>query len=84
MNLLAKSNFRALRINHLESHGYILDIEELDDQIPIVQIEDKFSSSTWYRGIFSYLLTLQCMSDMTPFKARMLKLHAIKYYIIEG
>jgi hypothetical protein len=26
-NLLAKSNFRALRINHLESHRYILDIE---------------------------------------------------------
>jgi hypothetical protein len=41
--LLAESNFRALGINHMESHGYIPDIEELDDQTPIVQIEDKFS-----------------------------------------
>ena len=34
--LLAESNFRALEINHLESNGYILDIEELDDQTPTV------------------------------------------------
>jgi hypothetical protein len=31
-----------------------------------------------------YLLTLQCPNDMTPSKARTLKLHAIKYCIIEG
>jgi hypothetical protein len=43
--LLAESNFRALGINHLESYGYIPDIEELDDQTPTVHIEDKFSSS---------------------------------------
>jgi hypothetical protein len=63
---LAESNFRALRINHLDSHGYIPDMEELDDQTPTVQIKDKFSSSDWYRDIVSYLLTLQCPSDITP------------------
>jgi hypothetical protein len=82
--LLAESNFRALGINHLESHGYIPDIGELDDQTPTVHIEDKFSSSDWYRDIISYLLTLQCPSDMTPSKARTLKLHAVKYCIIKG
>jgi hypothetical protein len=29
--LLAESNFRALGLNYLESHGYIPNIEELDD-----------------------------------------------------
>jgi hypothetical protein len=82
--LLTKSNFRALGINHLESHGYIPDIKELDDQTPTVQIKDKISSSDWYRDIVSYLLTLQWPNDMTPSKARTLKLHIVKYCIIEG
>ena len=82
--LLAESNFRALEINHLESHGYIPDIEELDDQTPTVQIKDKFSSSAWYHDIVAYLLTLQCPSDMTPSKERTLKLHTVKYCIIQG
>jgi hypothetical protein len=82
--LLAESNFRALGINHLESHGYLPDIEELDDQTPTIQIEDKFSSSAWYCDIVSYLLTLQCPNDMTPSKARTLKLHVVKYCIIDG
>jgi hypothetical protein len=68
----------------LESHRYISYIEELDDQTPTVQIEDKFCSSDWYNGIVSYLLTLWCPSDMTPSKARTLKLHTVKYCIIEG
>jgi hypothetical protein len=82
--LLAESNFRALGINHRESHGYIPDIEELDDQTPSVQIEDKFVSSYWYRDIVSYLLTLQCLGDMTTSKEITLKLHEVKYCIIEG
>jgi hypothetical protein len=82
--LLAKSNFRALGINHLESHGPITDIGELDDQTPRVHIKDKFSSSDWYQDIVSYLLTLRCLSDMTPSKERMLKLHVVNYCIIEG
>jgi hypothetical protein len=82
--LLAESNFRALEINHLESHEYLLDIEELDDQTPTVQIEDKFSSSNWYQNIVSYLLTLQCPSDMITSKGITLKLHTVKYCIIEG
>jgi hypothetical protein len=40
--LLAESNFRALGINHLESHGYLPDIDELDDQTPMIQIQDNF------------------------------------------
>jgi hypothetical protein len=56
--LLAKSNFRALGINHLESHEYIPYIDEIDDQKPMIQIEDNFSSSAWYFHIVSYLLTL--------------------------
>jgi hypothetical protein len=82
--LLAESNFRALKINHLESHGYLLVIEELDDQTPKIQIKDKFSSSVWYCYIVSYLLTLQCLKDMTLSKAGTLKLHTIKYCIIDG
>jgi len=82
--LLAESNFRALGINHLESHGPIPDIGELDDQTPTVHIEDKVSSFDWYHDIVSYLLTLQCPSDMNPSKSRTLKLHAVKYCIIKS
>jgi hypothetical protein len=82
--LLAESNFRALGINNLESHESLLDIEEIDDQAPTIRIEDKFSTSTWYHDIVTYLLTLQCPNDMTPSKARTLKLHTIKYCIIDG
>jgi hypothetical protein len=58
VKLLAELNFRALRINHLESHGYLPNIEDLDDQTPTIHIEDTFSSSPWYCDIVSYLLTL--------------------------
>jgi hypothetical protein len=80
-NLLAESNFRALRINNLqgcEGHG---DVNEPDNQIAISKIEEKFSLSYWYKDIVSYLLTLKCPSDLPPTKARTLKLHAVKYYI---
>jgi hypothetical protein len=50
----------------------------------MIQIEDKFSSFAWYYNIVSYLLTLQCPNDMTPSKARTLKLQTIKYCIIDG
>jgi hypothetical protein len=43
--LLEESNFRAPRINNFESLDYLLDMEEIDDQAPIIQIKDKFSSS---------------------------------------
>jgi hypothetical protein len=43
--LLAESNFRALGINNFESHDFLLYIEEIDDQEPIIWIEDHFSSS---------------------------------------
>jgi hypothetical protein len=76
--LLAESNFRALGINHLESHGPIPDMGELDYQTPTVHIEDKFSSSDWYHDIVAYLLTLWFPSNITPSKERTLKLHAVK------
>jgi hypothetical protein len=34
--ILAKSNFRVLGINNFESHDSLLDIEEIDDQEPII------------------------------------------------
>ena len=79
--LLAESNFKDLRINHFESHDSFSDIEEIDDQAPVTQIDDNFSSSSWYTDIVSYLLTLKCPNNMTPSKARTLKLQAIKYCI---
>ena len=36
VKLLAESNFRALGINNLESHKSLLDIEEIDVQVPTV------------------------------------------------
>jgi hypothetical protein len=82
--LLAESNFRALGINHLQSYEEFLNIEEFDDQIPMTQIQEKFSSLTWYKDIVSYLLTMQCPGGMTPSKDRTLKLHIEKYCIMDN
>ena len=79
--MLVESNFRSLGINKFEYHDYFYDIEEIDDQTPITQIDDNFSSSSWYSDIVSYLLTLQCPNNMTPSKEITLKLQAIKYCI---
>jgi hypothetical protein len=72
--LLVESNLRSLGINHFYSENSLPHIEEIDDQMPTIQIDDKFSSSSWYNNIVSYLLTLQCPADMTPSKERTLKL----------
>jgi hypothetical protein len=80
--LLVELNFKALRLNHLESHVYLPYIDEINDQNPMIQIEGKFSSYAWYCDIISHLLTLQCLNDMTPSKERTLKLHKVKYCII--
>ena len=72
--LLVESNFRALGINHFESENSLPHIEEIDDQMPTIQIDDKFSSSSWYNNIVSYLLTLQFHAHVTPSKERTLKL----------
>jgi hypothetical protein len=82
--LLAESNFRALEMNHLQAYKELPDIEEFDVTIPTTEIQEKFSSSAWYSDIVSYLLTLQCPSNMTPSKARTLKLHMVKYCIVEN
>jgi hypothetical protein len=82
-NLLAKSNFRALGINNLHKYEGYVDIDAFDDQIFATKIEEKFVSSGWYKDIVSYLLTLKCPDDLSPSKARTLKLHAVKYYISE-
>ena len=50
----------------------------------MIWVEYKFSSSAWYCDIVTYLLTLQCPNDMTPSQAKTLKLHAIKYCIVDG
>jgi hypothetical protein len=82
--LLAESNLKALGINHLQENEGFLEIDELDVTVPTTEILEKFSSSVWYNDIVSYLLTLQCPSDLTPSKSRTLKLHAVKYCIIDG
>jgi hypothetical protein len=81
---LLESNLKALRINQLQESEGSLEINELNFATPTVEIQDKFSLSVWYRDIVSYLLTLRCPSELTPSKARTLKLHAVKYCIIDG
>jgi hypothetical protein len=82
--LLAESNFRALGINSLQGCEEGKDMNELYEETSEIRIEEKFTSSNWYKNIVSYLLTLKCLSDLFPSKARMLKLHAIKYCISES
>jgi hypothetical protein len=82
--LLVESKFREIEINNLESHESLLDIEKIGYQAPTIRIQDKFFSSNSYHDIVTYLLTLQLPNDMTMSKERNLKLHAIKYCIING
>jgi hypothetical protein len=82
--LLAESNFRALGMNNLQGYEECGDINELDDQIATTRIKEKFALSDWYKDIVSYLLTLKFPSDLSPAKARTLKLHAVKYCISES
>ena len=82
--LIAESNLKALGINQLQENEGFLEIYELDITAPTTEIQDKFSTSVWYRDIASYLLTLQCPSELTPSKTRTLKLHVVKYCIIDG
>jgi hypothetical protein len=79
--LLAESNFRALGINNSQEEKEWVDVNELEDQIAENRIEEKFASSNWYKDIVTYLLTLKCPTELSPSKARMLKLHAVKYCI---
>jgi hypothetical protein len=81
--LLAESNFRALGINSSQKEEELVDVNELEDQIVENRIEEKFASSNWYKNIVTYLLTLNCPTDLSPSKARTLKLHAVKYCIFE-
>jgi hypothetical protein len=82
--LLAKSNFKALEINHLQAYRKLPNIEEFDDQTPTTKIQEKISSSASYNNIFSYLLTLQFPSDMPPSNVRTLKFHTVKYCIVDN
>jgi hypothetical protein len=79
--LFMESNFRVLGINNLQGYEGQGDVNEPDDQIAISRIEEKFVLSDWYNDIVSYLLTLKCLSVLSPSKARTLKLHAVKYCI---
>jgi hypothetical protein len=81
--LLAESNFKALGMNHLQAYEELPYIDEFDVTITTTEIQEKISSFVWYSDIVSYLLTLQCLSDITPSKERTLKLHAVKYFIVE-
>jgi hypothetical protein len=82
--LLVESNFTSLVINSIQGCGEDEDMNNLYEQTSEVRIEEKFTSSDWYKNIVSYLLTLKCPSDLSPSKAKTLKLHAIKYCISEG
>jgi hypothetical protein len=82
--LLEESNLKALGINQLQENKGFLEIDELDVTVPTNEIQDKFSTLVWYRDIVSYLLTLQCPKELTPYKTRTLKLHVVKYCILDG
>jgi hypothetical protein len=82
--LLTESNFIALGINNLQGYEECVDIDEIDDQIAAIRIEEKFTSSSWYKYIVSYLLNLNRPSDLSPYKDKTLKLHAVNYYISES
>jgi hypothetical protein len=58
-----------------------VDINAFDDKISTTEIEERFVSSSWYKDIVSYLLTLKCLDDLSPSKTRTLKIHAVKYCI---
>jgi ribonuclease HI len=81
--LMAEMNFQALGINNLQEYEGDVDIDAFDDQISATEIEERFVSSSWYKDIVSYLLTLKCPDDLSPSKTRTLKLHAVKYCISE-
>jgi hypothetical protein len=81
--ILAESNFRALGINGLQGSEENVDLNELDEKTSAIKIKENFTSSDWYKDIVSYLLTLKCPSELSPAKARTLKLHAVKYCISE-
>jgi hypothetical protein len=59
-------------------------MNELSEKTSEIRIKEKFTSSDWYKNIVSYLLTLKCPSDLSPSKARTLKLHVVKYCIFES
>ena len=59
-------------------------MNELDEQIAETGIKEKIALSNRYKDIVSYLLTLKCPTDLPSSKARILKLHAVKYCISEG
>jgi hypothetical protein len=82
--LLAESNLRALDINCLQECEEDMNINKLDERTNEVKTEEKFVSLEWYINIVSYLLTLKCPSELSPSKSRTLKLHAIKYCIVEN
>jgi hypothetical protein len=82
-NLLAESNFRALGTNSLQGYEEGEDMNKLDEKKSAIKIEENFASSDWYKNIASYLLTLKCPSDLSPSKARTLKMHVVKYWISE-
>jgi hypothetical protein len=82
--LLAESNFKALDINFPQESDEDTDLNELNEETSINKIEEKFLSSSWYKDIVSYLLTLKCPNELSPSKSITLKLHAVKYCIIES
>jgi hypothetical protein len=81
--LMAETNFQALGINNLQEYEEDVDIDAFDDQISATEIEERFVSSSWYKDIVSYLLTLKCPADLSPSKTKTLKLHVVKYCISE-
>jgi hypothetical protein len=82
--LLDESNFRALDINFLQEEDGDTHLQEPDDQADLCKVEEKFTSSDWYKDIVFYLLNLKFPNELSPAKCRTLKLHAVKYCIAEN
>jgi hypothetical protein len=82
--LLAESNFRSLDINCLQEGDEDTDLNEMNEETSPNKIEENFLSLGWYRDIMSYLLTLKFPNELSPSKARTLKLHVVKYCIAKS
>jgi hypothetical protein len=81
--LLAESNLRVLDVDCLRGEDEDTYLQELDGQTYPNKVEEKFILSGWYKDIIFYLLNLKCPDGLTPAKYRTLKLHAVKYCILD-
>ena len=75
--LMVESNFHALDINFIAQKD---DQEEMETP----EISEAFSDSSWYAYIIFVLINLKAPLGLSRTKARLLKLKAMKFCIIDN